>query len=380
MLVLHDKATLLHHTVEVVSFKLIKALECPERVEVIVKALENDAAHSVQVLDTTDRDNELTTERLLDKILLQTHDTDYLTHLRTIHENCVSSAMVGEDESVLPECFNVPALTFGNRSSKPPKDLYARTGYYAFDMSTGICKETWTSAVASAGLALEAARLLVQTDASQEQPRRNVLALCRPPGHHCTTKMAGGYCYLNNSVVAVQALRHFRLQATSTPSEPSSLKVAILDLDFHHGNGTQFAFYQDPSVLYVSIHGQDEYPYYSGHEDEIGDGPGTGFNLNLPLAVKAPLEEYLAKLKIATQRIRDFQPQYLVVSLGFDTFHLDPLGNFGVDASGYEAIARTVRESDGLHDIPAAILLEGGYVVEHLGPNMLSFLKGWEQV
>jgi acetoin utilization deacetylase AcuC-like enzyme len=283
--------------------------------------------------------------------------------------------------------------------SAPPKDIFARAGFYAFDMSTGICASTWPSALASASLAFHGAKALCTPSSPSPPPRPpsasppTVLALCRPPGHHCDTRRAGGYCYLNNAVVAVETFRASRIAPSQpSPSIPPPSRIAILDLDFHHGNGTQEAFYADPTVLYISIHGEDEFPYYTGSAGETGASNARGANVNLPLPAHSSAQRYLQELDAGLSALVDFGPDFVVLSLGFDTFHLDPLGSFQIEMEDYAKIAVQVRESlralrrgeEG--DIPCAagvpclILLEGGYVIEKLGPNMLSFLKGWEEM
>ena len=153
-------------------------------------------------------------------------------------------------------------------------------------------------------------------------------------------------------------------------------RIGILDVDFHHGNGTQDIFYDDGNVFYTSIHGEDEFPYYTGAEDERGAGEGTGMNLNLPLAKGSTFDKYLEKLDQALDALFAFAPELLVVSLGFDTFRLDPLGCFDIDTEDYEVMARRARTR--LPGVPTVILLEGGYSIDHLGANLLSFLRGWE--
>jgi acetoin utilization deacetylase AcuC-like enzyme len=235
-------------------------------------------------------------------------------------------------------------------------------------MSSGLCKDSWKSIRTSAFLAYDAAYRVTSNDYID-----TVVALCRPPGHHCDTKMAGGYCYVNNVVVAVHALRVLGKR----PQGSIFQRVAILDIDFHHGNGTQDYFYGDPDVLYVSIHAEDEYPYYSGFENETGVGQGVGSNINLPLRKDASFGEYKEKLDSAVQTLEAFGPEFLVVSLGFDTFRMDPLGSFDIDTEDYETIARTIHGNPMLSKIKSVILLEGGYVIEKLGENLVSFLKGW---
>lgn len=340
MIVLHHSSTLLHETVELLGAKLHAALESPDRLRSILKALQS-SSHGIEEPDISDSDREF-----IQKLLLESHDEGYIEHLRTAHKIWVAEGLIEEGDSILPECFHLGSTSIGDRAYKPPKDIFARPGFYSFDMSTGICKDTWAAIEASAFLASKAAKML-GSSSNEEEIKKSITALCRPPGHHCNTAKAGGYCYVNNAVVAVQT---FRTQSKSD-------KVAILDLDFHHGNGTQDYFYDDPSVLYVSIHGKDEFPYYSGFEDERGRGSGIGFNVNLPLEVGASIERYLEKLDVAVERIKSFNPDYMVVSLGFDTFRLDPLGKFDIDTEDYETIAKRVRGASGLQSIPTTILL-----------------------
>jgi acetoin utilization deacetylase AcuC-like enzyme len=379
MLVLHDPTTLLHSTVELLGARLIPALECPDRIISILKALEG-TNHEVRLVGTGQGGEPLQDLSLLQKLLSATHGQGYLQHLRTAHAKWLDNGLLEKNGTVLPECFPNQRMfstnSLGARLSVPPKDLFARSGYYAFDMSAGISEHTWTSAVASANLAVEGARIIMNTDTKSDHP--TVLALCRPPGHHCTTSMAGGYCYINNAVIAVESIRHFN-DLRKPRHETSVPKILILDIDFHHGNGTQDYFYEDPNVLFVSIHGQNEYPYYSGFEDETGQGRGKGFNVNLPLLAGSSFELYMEKVELAIQHIEHYEPHYLVVSLGFDTFHLDRLGSFKLYSESYEAIAYRFRSSKALKDIPTLILLEGGYVVESLGHNVASFLQGWER-
>ncbi|EFX05054.1 histone deacetylase superfamily [Grosmannia clavigera kw1407] len=377
MLVLHDEATLRHKTVEILGAKFINALECPERIANILQAVKENGQHKVLTFDAAQQiaDDGIITDSLLSKMISDSHDAAYLTHLRTIHKEWVVLGNIKEDESVIPECFPVSGLIGKGGNLSVPQDSFARPGYFSFDLSAGVCKDTWLSACASANLAVEAARSVVSSKGDEKRVEgqtngtcKNVLALCRPPGHHCTTRLAGGYCYINNAVVAVHALRHFGVKSD----------MAILDLDFHHGNGTQDYFYGDVSVLYVSLHGDGEYPYYSGSTSEIGEGSGTGFNVNLPLPVCSSITTYLDTLKVAIERLETYAPEYLIVSLGFDTFHLDPLGSFDLHTEHYEEIASAIRQAEGLRNVSSVILLEGGYVLDDLGPNILSFLRGWD--
>ena len=388
MLVLHDNDTLAHKTIELLGAKIIPALESPERITKILEALEISRHTVVQVsLDA------YTTEEKRDKMrraLLKDHDPGYVAHLLTAHQAWVTAGLITQEESILPECFQFSHR--GQNQGHPPikpKDIYALAGYYAFDMSTGIMKDTYRSVIASAHLAFCGVVIAAGADndaktpfvtgvlqfSTSESPNQfrtaesqDTLALCRPPGHHCDTRRAGGYCYANNAVVAV---------ARFLQGQPGK-RVAILDIDYHHGNGTQEYFYDRSDVLYVSIHGQDEYPYYTGAEHETGIGDGEGFNLNLPLPPRSSMDAYMGKLGFALSRIETFAPDLLIISLGFDTYRLDPLGGFDIDTQDYKVIASQIRQR--LSGMPALILLEGGYVIEDLGKNLLAFLDGWEAV
>ena len=357
MIILHDSDTLLHETVEFQASKITPALESPARIEAIVAAL-SKSQHTLQIIKSP-QESRSDLNILLD-LIQRTHGEDYLDHLRNVFTLWRDANLVKQHESILPECFVFPNKA--HATPQAPKDIFARAGFFAFDMSSGIMEHTYKSIVASVNLALEAVRKL------RDDPEvKEVVALCRPPGHHCNGHRAGGYCYVNNAAVAVSTWREY---------SPDT-RIGILDIDFHHGNGTQDIFYADPKVFYTSIHGEDEYPYYTGNADETGTGDAAGTNLNLPLKTGSSFEEYLEKLELALEALSIVDPKLLVVSLGFDTFHLDPIGSFKIDTEDYEELARKVKER--LPDVPAVILLEGGYAVEHLGGNLLSFLSGWER-
>ncbi|MFX0115550.1 MAG: histone deacetylase family protein, partial [Candidatus Hodarchaeota archaeon] len=227
-------------------------------------------------------------------------------------------------------------------------------GTYLFDTSTPITENTYSAAMNSAACALEAARRVCQGD--------NVsLALCRPPGHHAGPSYGGGYCFLNNAALA------------SAHLQSEFGKVALIDLDFHHGNGSQDIFYDSNQVLYVSIHGHPEtnFPYYWGFTEERGTGLGKGFNYNFPLR-EGSSGVYLKALETALAKIALFKPEVLVLSAGFDTYWKDPLGDFSLDHDDFTKIGQyltTLR-------IPIVVVLEGGYYCPALGKNFLELIKG----
>jgi acetoin utilization deacetylase AcuC-like enzyme len=283
------------------------------------------------------------------------HDAGYLQFLQTIYDRWVAAG--GSPEAVIPSTLAVRWM------ARPCDDPLAAPGYYLFDGSAPITAHTWHAARRSAEVALTAASLV-------REGQRAAYALCRPPGHHAGSDMDGGYCYLNNAAIAAEFL--------ADGAGPGG--VAVLDIDFHHGNGTQQIFYRRPDVLVVSIHGDPSrnYPYFSGHADEAGEGPGQGFNLNLPIAVRASDAGYLEVLDAALARVAAHGPRFLVVSAGLDTFGGDPVAEngmgFDLTADVYGAIGGRIAALA----LPTLFVQEGGYAVSALGQNLAALLRGFD--
>ncbi len=233
----------------------------------------------------------------------------------------------------------------------------ARLGQYSFDASSPIAAGTWEGAYWSAQTALTALDAVLAGE-------RTAFALCRPPGHHAGADYLGGYCYLNNAAIAAQAAIAAGRQ-----------RVAILDVDYHHGNGTQDIFYARGDVLFVSIHADPvmDYPYFWGHADETGEGAGEGATLNLPLPRGTGLAAYLPALGAALAKIADFAPELLVVSYGADTFAGDPISYFTLQTADYSTLAQRIAALS----LPTLIVMEGGYAVDALGANVEAFLSGF---
>ena len=243
-------------------------------------------------------------------------------------------------------------------SRRAPASIYGRLGYYSFDSSAPITAGTWTAVYAAAQVALTGAGLLADGETA-------AFALCRPPGHHASRAYFGGYCYLNNAAIAVQSL-----------IEGGMKRAAVLDVDFHHGNGTQSIFYERSDVLFVSIHGDpnEEYPYFSGHAEETGSGPGAGCNVNFPLPPGSGPERWLSALDAALARIRAHGPEALVVSLGVDTFEHDPISSFKLRSDDYLRLGAAVRGQR----VPTLVVMEGGYALDSIGVNVANTLAGFE--
>ncbi len=257
-------------------------------------------------------------------------------------------------EPAIPDTFSVRHML--RRHSQTVSGLL---GLYCYDTSSPIFKETWEAAYWSAQTALSAAALVTAVG------EQIAYALCRPPGHHASGDMFGGFCYLNNAAIAA----NWMVQ--------QGQRVAILDIDYHHGNGTQAIFYGRAEVIFCSIHADPfkEYPYYWGFADEYGRGAGKGYNFNFPLPPGTAEAAYLRALDKALTQIRAFVPDVLVVSLGVDTATGDPIGSFRLEQESFRRIGAQIAR---LH-LPTVVIQEGGYLLPALGPNVVTFLQGLTQ-
>jgi len=258
------------------------------------------------------------------------------------------------NETVFPHVFPYKRSLTGKFGDAPEVNT-KRVGYYNFDMIMEIDNNTYKAAKAAADCALTGADLILN------KKERNIFALCRPPGHHAGYDYYGGYCVFNNAAIAAYQLL-------------KRGKVSILDVDFHHGNGTQDIFYEQASVLFVSLHGDPShyYPYFSGYSNETGHKLGAGKNINIPLPGGTGNDKYRVHLKDAIKKIGDFQPETLVISMGFDTYKYDYLGRFKLTTDFYKEIALLAGELK----IPILAVLEGGYNIMHTGKNGYSFIEG----
>jgi acetoin utilization deacetylase AcuC-like enzyme len=278
------------------------------------------------------------------------HGAGYLDYLRTIHD--LWSAEFGACD-VLPDTF-VPR---GRRVRRPTKPA-AQAGYYCFDLAAPIGAETWRAALGSATSACAAARAVMNGE-------RAAYAICRPPGHHAGADYCGGFCYLNNVAIAAQ----FCLLG-------GKKRVAILDVDYHHGNGTQDIFYGRGDVLFVSIHADPntQYPYFWGHAEETGEGAGEGCNVNLPLSRGCGPEVWLEALGRALDRVEAYGPEVLLVSLGVDTAESDGIGDFNLGPAEFAEMGRRIAALRR----PTVFVQEGGYNVERIGGSVVAVLRGFE--
>lgn len=241
------------------------------------------------------------------------------------------------------------------RPDCPATHMIAQTGWYLGDLSVSMGPRTWDSIRASANTAVAAADAVAAD-------RGMAYALCRPSGHHARADRASGFCFLNNTAIAAQ-----RLRGTFN-------RVAILDVDAHHGDGTQQIFYSRPDVLTISIHADPSnyYPFFTGYAGERGVGAGEGFNLNLPLAHGANGDAMFAATYTAIAAIRHFKPDAVVIALGFDAHVDDPIGVLKLQSSDFGGIATRVRELN----LPTLVVQEGGYAIDAIGDCLSAFLTG----
>jgi len=323
---------------EVENGAAIPCYESPARLTAIRSALESAGGYTFEEPPIA-----------AEEAIATVHDPAYIAYIRETSaelRRARGSTAKAQWPTVFPYGPN-PRAT-GNRALR---------GQFCFDTYTPLLGGTFAAALGGASAALRAAELLA---AGTEQ---RVYVLTRPPGHHAERDRCGGYCYFNNSALAAERLAKLG-------------KVAILDLDVHHGNGTQHIFYNRYDVLTVSIHGDPAglYPFFSGYADETGTGPGLGFNVNLPLPPGTGPKEYRPALEKAIEAVSKLQPAFLVLAFGADTHEADPIGGFKLPTGFYREIGLQVRELK----LPTAIVQEGGYSLESLGvcvANLLSELS-----
>jgi acetoin utilization deacetylase AcuC-like enzyme len=280
------------------------------------------------------------------EVLTAVHDPGLIEYYRGILP--AWQARTGRAGPVLPDVFALRGL------AHRPQDPVRQAGWYCFDPQTPLLEGTWEAALQAAACAVTGADLLLEGE-------RLAYALCRPPGHHAGRDYYGGYCYLNNAALAAR-----RLQARGRP--------AILDIDYHHGNGTQDIFYGSPEVLFVSLHADPDssYPCFSGYREERGAGAGLGFTFNHPLPAGAGEAGYRGELARALEEIQAFGPDHLVVSLGVDTVQGDPVGGLGLPVECFPELGRMI----GLLGLPVLVVQEGGYSLRLAGPCAAGFLAG----
>ncbi|MEO3387097.1 histone deacetylase family protein [Mesorhizobium sp. CAU 1741] len=326
---------------ELCGNELVPAFEKPSRAEIIRKRI--DAIGLGPVDEPIEHDL---------AVAAKVHDPAYLDFLPTVYPEWEKSGRTG---TALP--FVWP--TRGLRGDVVPQAIDARLGYYSFDAGATFVKGTWEAVKSSHDTALTAARLL-------HAGERAAFALCRPPGHHAGRAFMGGYCYINNAAVAAQWLL-----------DNGAGRVSILDIDYHHGNGTQQIFYARSDVQVVNLHADPlvEYPHFLGHADERGEGGGEGFNHNFPMPFGTRFGDWSAALDKGCELVASHAPDVLVVSLGVDTFERDPISSFKLKSADYLRIGSRIAKLG----LPTLFVMEGGYAVDEIGVNAVGVLTGFEE-
>ena len=327
----------------------VPSLEVPERAEQILNALRQTSWAEICPPETFGLEP-----------ILAVHEASYLNFLRDAYAEWLQAPLDADYEktALLPATFPPPGWR-----GHVPESLLGRAGYYMMDLSAPIVAGTYPAALAAANCALSGAQAISTSVSPLQNPfPASAFALCRPPGHHAGRANCGGYCYLNNAAIAANWLSQLG-------------KVALLDIDYHAGNGTQDIFYTRADVLTLSLHADPdyEYPYYCGYADETGSGPGLGFHRNFPLPAGTEDAAYLEALSAACELIQTFQPQFLVISAGMDIYCEDPLGKIRVTTPGIAQIGAQIASLN----LPTLAVLEGGYNNAALGKNIVAFLENF---
>jgi len=320
--------------------ELVSPYECPERVELVLERIRNAALGDVQAPPAYGLDP-----------VLAVHDAGYVAFLEHCWRDWVAAGHRGEAIAWVWPTRTMP-------DGVVPEHIDGRLGYYALGADTSICEGTFEAAMASKDIALAAVDHVLATG----EP---AFGLCRPPGHHAATDQFGGYCFFNNAAIAAQRAL-----------DAGCSRVAVLDVDFHHGNGTQQIFYARNDVLFLSLHGDPRhcFPFFLGHADETGEGRGAGFTANFPLAPGTGYAAWVTALEAAKARIRAAGCDLLVVSLGVDTFEHDPISAFRLASHDFTDMGQRLSDLG----LPTVFVLEGGYAVAEIGINVVNVLRGFE--
>ena len=344
MITFHNHQHTLHQgKLEMFRGELVPCFEVPARVEHVLAEIERRGLGPVRQPTSFD-----------DSALHAIHTPRYLDFLAHAWDEWVALDPANAARDAQPSLW--PVRSF--RSDVLPANFTARMGLFSFDAGTPLMAGTWAAARSGADCALSAAQQVADG-------ARAAFALTRPPGHHAGADFFGGYCFLNNAALAAQHLR-----------DRGAARVAVLDIDYHHGNGTQAIFYARPDVLFTSIHGDPntEYPFYLGYADERGEGAGLGCNQNLPLPRGTGFSVWRAALAQALQGIARFGADALVVSLGLDTFDGDPVAGFKLQSDDYLRVGADIAAAG----LPTVFVFEGGYAVAEVGVNAVNVLAGFD--
>lgn len=340
MKIFHSDAHRLHDVpFEFNRGRMVPAYERPSRVDVIVERLRAAELGPIEAPRVFGLEH-----------AYAVHDRGLVDFLRHAHDDWTAQGREGLLQPIAAPIRNL-------RNDRVPRSIDGQISYYCFDNCTAITAGTWQAVKASYDIALSAA------DDVRVGRTTAAFGLCRPPGHHASRTFYGGYCYLNNAAVAAQYLR-----------DHGASRVTILDVDYHHGNGTQDIFHARSDVQFISIHADPatDFPYFLGYADETGVDSGLGHTVNLPLPRGVRWAEWSEAFRTACAHVRDFAPDVLVVSLGVDTFKGDPLSAFQLESEDFPQIGAGIA---ALH-LPTVYIMEGGYAIDEIGVNVVNVLGG----
>ena len=343
MLIVSSDNHLAHHSLELDATELIPSWESPQRASIVHDALAS-GGHEFIAPDPLDR-----------ALVARLHDSDYVAFLETAWSRWVDEGNVAP--AAMGFCWPARRSSGGR-----PDDLVGQLGHYSFAADCSIVAGTWDAVASSAAIAQTAASKVAEMAGRQPV----TFALCRPPGHHASIDQFGGYCYLNNAAIAAQVLR-----------DAGHERVAVLDVDYHHGNGTQDIFYRRADVMFASIHAdpKQEFPFFMGHASETGEADGRGANLNLPLPHGTVFAEWTVALDHALRWIVEGGCSALVVSVGVDTYVDDPISQFRLATTDFPTIGAAIADVG----LPTVLVMEGGYATDALGYNVRGVIDGFEQ-
>jgi acetoin utilization deacetylase AcuC-like enzyme len=349
----HNPLHALHHgREEMFRGRMVPCHEVPARLDFVLAELQRRPLGELAVPHVSDTE--------VDAAIARVHAPRYTAFLASAWDEWVALDPANAQRDALPSVWplgNGAGNRHAFRTDVLPQNFAARLGLFSFDSGSPLMAGTWAAARGGAACALAAAQAVLGG-------AHSAFALTRPPGHHAGPDYFGGYCFLNNAAIAAQALR-----------DGGKQRVAVLDVDYHHGNGTQTIFFERADVFTVSIHGDPatEYPFFLGHADERGAGAGDGFNLNLPMPRGTGFPAWCAALDRAIEAVEDFGADALVVPMGMDTFKGDPISGFTLESSDYDTVGRLLAAAS----LPTVFTFEGGYAVDEVGVNAVNLLEAY---
>ena len=336
-----EKHKLRNAKTELFGGELVKPFERPERIDFIIDEINKTKLGAIEK-----------PQEINFKIIKKIHDEDYVEFLDTAWDEWEKEGFKGE---AIPTVWPSKSMD----SNKIPSFIEGKLGYYCLAGETSISKGSIEAAYEAVKVAVNAANIIIKNKAS------SIFALCRPPGHHASKNQYGGYCFFNNAAIAAQHMK-----------DEGAKKVFILDVDFHHGNGTQAIFYDRADVYYSSLHGDPlhAFPHFLGHSDEKGVGKGLGYNANYPMLPGTGYDTWSNALDDCLSKISNFKPDFLIISLGVDAFENDPISFFKLKSENFINIGKKLSKLK----IPSLFVMEGGYSIKEIGVNTVNTLKGFE--